>query len=150
MEQQPFKRVGQENFTTNPKIQPCWQRGGRGGESKGGIRTIAGRILCAWTVVGAASHLAQIPREAGETQALEAVDLVLAAAAVQTRRARALVDVPLAVFAGEAGRACAPVSVHQVLGGQERHRFKYAPIDAPTGRGPNNNCQTRARVAERG
>lgn len=70
-------------------------------------------------MVGAASHLAQIPREAGETQALEAVDLVLAAAAVQTRRARALVDVPLAVLAGEAGRACAPVSVHQVLGGRE-------------------------------
>lgn len=30
MEQQPFKRVGQENFTTNPKIQQCWQKGGWG------------------------------------------------------------------------------------------------------------------------
>lgn len=62
-----------------------------------------------------ASHLAQIPREASQAQALEAVHFVLTAAAVQARRARALVDVLLAVLAGEAGRAHATVAIYQIL-----------------------------------
>lgn len=67
-----------------------------------------------------ASHLAQIPRKAGQTQALEAVHFVLTAAAVQARRARAFVDVLLAVLAGEAGRAHATVAIYQIL--KERSR----------------------------
>lgn len=61
------------------------------------------------------SHLAEGAREAGQAEALEAVHLVLAAAAVEARRARALVNVPLAVLAGEAQWTEAVVAVHQVL-----------------------------------
>lgn len=64
---------------------------------------------------GGVSHLAEWAGEAGQAEALEAVHLVLTAAAVEARRARALVHVPLAVIAGEARRAEAVVAVHQVL-----------------------------------
>jgi len=95
VEQQPFKRVGQENFTTNPKTQQCSQKGSRW-----------------WRL---ASHLAEMSREAGQAQALEAVHLVLTARVVQTRCTRTLVDVPLAVLTGEARGAHAPIAVYQVL-----------------------------------
>lgn len=61
------------------------------------------------------SHLAEIPREARQTQALEAVHLVLTAAAIQARRADALVHVPLAVLAGESEQTHAAVTIYQVL-----------------------------------
>lgn len=60
----------------------------------------------------ALSHLAEISRKAGQAQALEAVHFVLTAAAVQARRARALVDVPLTVLASEAGWALAAIAVY--------------------------------------
>ena len=60
-------------------------------------------------------YLAEISWEASQTQALEAVHFVLTAAAVQTRRAGALVHVPLTVLPGEAGRTHAPIAVYQVL-----------------------------------
>lgn len=111
MEQQPFKRVEQESFTMKPTMQQPWRRQRRRRRQRWGWGTPDTRVYCDRV----ASHLAQIPREAGQTQALEAVHLVLAAAAVQARRAGALVHVLLAVLAGEAGRAHAPVAVDQVL-----------------------------------
>lgn len=60
-------------------------------------------------------QLAEIPRKAGETQALEAVHFVLTAPAVQAGRARAFVEVPLAVLAGEARWARATIAVYQIL-----------------------------------
>lgn len=68
---------------------------------------------------GSVSHLAEVAREAGQTEALEAVHLVLAAAAIEARRARALVHISLAVLASEAWRAEAVVAVHQVLAREE-------------------------------
>lgn len=61
------------------------------------------------------SHLAQVPREAGQTQTLEAVHLVLTAAAVQTRRAGTVVHIPLTVLASKAWGTRAAIPVHQVL-----------------------------------
>lgn len=63
MEQQPFKRVGQENFTTNPKIQQCWQKGGWGLVQ--GLKMHAGRwmhvcLTVFGTEVEVVSHLAEI------------------------------------------------------------------------------------------
>lgn len=54
-------------------------------------------------------------REAGQAEALEAVHLVLAAAAIEARRAGALVHVALAMLAGEARWTKAVVAVHQIL-----------------------------------
>lgn len=75
-------------------------------------------------VDGSPTHLAQISREAGQTQALEAVHFILTASAVQARRARTFVNVPLAVLARKAGWADTTIAVHQVLIGRnqgERH-----------------------------
>lgn len=58
------------------------------------------------------THLAEVSREAGQAEALEAVHFVLTAAVVQARRARALVDVPLTVLASEAGWALAAIAVY--------------------------------------
>lgn len=60
-------------------------------------------------------QLAEVSREAGQTQALEAVDLVLTAPAVQARRTGALVDVPLAVLTGESRGTDAVIAMYQVL-----------------------------------
>lgn len=109
VEQQPFKRVEQESFTMKPTMQQPWQRESERERWLG--RAPDTRVYCDRV----ASHLAQIPRKAGQTQALEAVHFVLTAAAVQARRARAFVHVLLAVLAGEAGRAHATVAIYQIL-----------------------------------
>lgn len=94
MEQQPFRRVEQENFTTNPKIQQCWENGGCFSAFGSKLQMIAGRVharLIAYGKVAAqgggctASNLAEVPGKASQTQALEAVHFVLTAAAVQAR-----------------------------------------------------------------
>lgn len=54
-------------------------------------------------------------RDAGRTQAAEAVDLVVAAAAVEARRAGALVHVALTVLAAETRSAHTFITVDQVL-----------------------------------
>lgn len=159
MEQQPFKRVGQENFTTTPKDTGSASK-------KRGLKTLNeeredARTHWCGIVVGVVSHLAEISWEASQTQALKSVHFVLAAAAVQTRRARALVDVPLAVLAGEPRRARAPIAVYQVLGKRGRKRVwgreaganlaqPQIWLTAFKGWGPNNNCQTRAQNEQDG
>lgn len=62
------------------------------------------------------AHLTEVARETGQAQALEAIDVVLATAAVQARATGALVYVLLAVLAAEARGTKATVPIHHVLG----------------------------------
>lgn len=57
------------------------------------------------------------------TQAVEAVNFVMATATIEARPAGALVHVFLAVFAGETRSALTLITVHQVL--NERETFRY-------------------------
>lgn len=96
------------------------------------------------------SHLAQVPREAGQTQTLEAVHLVLTAAAVQTRWAGTFVHVPLAVLASKAGGARAAVPVHQVLRkAQTQINVRCMWPMAPAEWSPNNNCEKKGSKLKR-
>lgn len=105
MEQQPFKRAEQEKLCKKTPKDTAMQAERQPGVEVGGV--------------GGASHLAEISREARQAEALEAVHLVLTASAVQARPTRTLVNVPLAVLAGEARGARATVVVHQVLRREE-------------------------------
>lgn len=68
----------------------------------------------------ATAHLTASSRETRWTQAVEAVDLVMATAAVEARPAGALVHVFLTVFAAETRSAHTFITVDQVLSGGRR------------------------------
>lgn len=79
--------------------------------------TVAGRTACAVACCCFAvlSYLAEIPWEASQAKALKAIDFILTATAVQTRSTRTLIDVPLAMLAGKARGAYAPIAINQIL-----------------------------------
>lgn len=67
----------------------------------------------------ATAHLTASSRETRWTQAVEAVNFVMATAAVEARPAGALVHVFLTVFTAEARSTLTFITVHQVLRGGE-------------------------------
>lgn len=61
------------------------------------------------------SHLAQLTREAGRTQALKSIGFILTPTTVQAGTASALIHVLLAVFTRVTRRAKTAVTIHQIL-----------------------------------